>query len=397
MPPKSSDGLTKIGPGKWRARITARDPVTGKKTLDTDRVIHADTKMEAMAKRKALRDELVGTGDEWTVSEALDAWLPTMRAGTLHTRRTHARRIRAAFGGYRLSLVPPADVQRWLAGLKGCDDTANYHRSSLQALYAFARAQGRLKGVNPIAATQRRRTPRTSAEMLAELEAPPVRKALLGDELPRFFSGLLEHAPELYPVARAQLLLGCRWSEVTALKWSDIDWDTGVVTIRRCQSRKGELGPPKGKKQRTAALGPDGLAFLRGHRAEMERFAWPGSDTWAFPRPPMGKPRPCDLWGYETTRRRIHDVLDALCIELDSVTHMFRHTHVTVARALESDAVLRESVGHEAPAMTEHYTDESHRQARAVSHAGALESRLGGGVFGGASVTRLPKISKKTR
>jgi integrase len=110
-----------------------------------------------------------------------------------------------------------------------------------------------------------------------------------------------------------------------------------------------------------------------------------------------GKPRPCDLWGYETTRRRIHDVLDALGIELDSVTHMFRHTHVTVARALESDAVLRESVGHEAPAMTEHYTDESHRQARAVSHAGALESRLGGGVFGGASVTRLPKISKKTR
>lgn len=395
--PKSSDGLEKLAPGKWKARITARDPKTGKKTVDTDRVIFADTKAQAIAERERIRDELVGGSDEWTVGQALDAWLPTQRAGSLFTRKTHARRIRERWGTLKLSRVPPSEVQRWLSGLKVADNTANYHRATLQALYAYARAQGRTRGANPIDQTEARKTPKTSAQLLAELESTPAPKAILGTDLARFFAGLQEHAPELYPVARAQLLLGCRWAEVTALQWRDIDWDTGVVTIRRSQSRKGELGPPKGKKQRFGALGPDGLAFMRGHRADMEREAWPGWELWAFPRPLMGKPRPCDLWGYETTRRRIHDVYDALGLDLGAVTHAFRHTHVTIARGLESDAMLRETVGHGSSAMTENYTDDSHRKAAVAGHASKLEELIGGGVSGGATVTRLPKIFKKTR
>jgi integrase len=397
MAKRSDDGLTKLGPGRWRARITVRDPATGKKALDTTRTFSADTKLEAMAKRKALRDELVGSGDEWTVNEALDAWMPTLRSGTLHARKTHAKRIRAAFGTLKLSLVPAPDVQRWLARLPGCDDTANYHRATLQALYKFARERGRLRGANPIALTQARTTAKTSAELLAELEAPAPTKALLGDAAAKFFAALEQLHPALVPVARAQLLLGCRWSEVTTLRWSDINWESGLVTIRRGQSRNAELGPPKGKKKRVAGLGPEGLAFFRGHRAEMERLGWPGSDEWAFAKPPMGKPRKHDLWGYETCRRYVKDALRAAGLDVDAVTHTLRHTHVTLARALESDAALRASVGHADKSMTELYTDDSHRAAVAQSFAGRLEGLLPGVQSGGADVVQISKSFKKTR
>lgn len=378
-----ADGVTKIGPGRYRARITWRDQ-RGKRH-DTDRVIEADTKAQALTERERIREELSGAGDEWTVGEAIDAWLPTMRTGTRLAREVHARRFRELFGALRLSRVNTALVQRWIASIEADDATANNHRASMLALYKFARAQGRIHGEDPIAATVRRVSPRTSEEIMAELEAEPERRALVGEELPRFFAALLEAEPDLYPLARCQLLLGCRWSEVSALQWRDIDWDTGVITIRRAQSRNGELGPPKGKRARSAAVGPEGLAFLRGHRAAMDRAGWPGSDVWAFPRPLTGRPRHYDLWPYPTAASRIRDVLGTLGLDLACSTHALRHSHVTLARALESDAALQASVGHASPELTERYTDESHRRAVAQSFASELEIRIAGGVFGGVT------------
>lgn len=68
-----TDGLTKLGPGRWRARITWRD-ARGKKH-DTDRVIEAPSKAQALVERERLREELAGTGDEWTIGAATDAYL----------------------------------------------------------------------------------------------------------------------------------------------------------------------------------------------------------------------------------------------------------------------------------------------------------------------------------
>jgi len=399
---KSSDGLTRTAPGRWDARIVWRD--AKRKKHDTNRSITVSTdgglreeKKRAAAERERIRDELAGTGDEWTVDEAIDAWLPTMVPGTRGTREPHARRFRERFGKLKLSHVPPADVQRWIAELKCTDHTANCYRTSMLALYRYARAQGRLQGQNPIEKTLRRRTPKTAAERLAALEAPPPRRALLGDELPTFFAALLERHPDLYPLVRCQLLLGCRWGEASALKWSDVNWDTGVIVIRRSQGRtKGAMGPPKNQTPRPAALGPEGLAFLRGHRADMAAKGWPGSGVWAFPRPPTGRVRHYDTWPYSTVQDHVSDLLRDLGIALASSTHVLRHTHVTLARTLESDAVhreaerdLRDSVGHGDQRVTEGYTDESHRQARAANHATQLESRIGGKIFGGADVVQL--------
>lgn len=384
----SNDGLKKTGPGKYLARIVWRD-AQGQRH-DTDRVIYADTRPKAVAERERIREELEGVGDEWTVDEAIDQWLPSMRAGTRVTREPHARSFRERFGKLKLSRVATADVQRWITGIDASDETANNYRASTLALYKFARARGRLRGDDPVARTIRRITPRTNEELLAELEGDAPRKALVGDELPRFFAQLLEDEPDLYPLVRCQLLLGCRICETLALQWRDIDWTTGIITIRRSQSRNGELSVPKNKKRRTAALGPEGLAFMRGHRAAMERSGLPGADLWCFPRPLTKRPRHHDMWPYPSVSPRVRAVLKAIGVALACSTHAIRHSHVTLARQLESDAMdraaagraLRDQVGHASEAMTAAYTDESHHRVVARSHASELEARINP-VFGG--------------
>lgn len=394
---KSSDGLKKLEPGKWLARITARDKDTGKKTLDTTRVILADTKLDAMRKRKALREELLGSGDEWTVDQAIDAWLPTQPPGSLSVRKTHSDRFRAKFGSRKLSLVTTPEFQRWLAELTCSDDTANGHRASIMALYKFARGQGRLVGQDTVAASVKRVSPKTSAERLAEIERPRAPSAMFGDTLGEFFATLDAHSPDVLPLMKTQFLLGCRVGEVIALQVDCVDWETGAVTIMRNCAKDGTIVVPKSQKPRIAALGPDGLAFLRGHRAAMVAAKWPGYETWLFPRPPFGTRRTRDTWVYETVRQRVKAALEAAGIELSTTTHAMRHTHVTRSRALQVDAIMREAVGHADARQSHRYTDVSAHAEAVVGYARHFEAQVAGGVSGGASVTDISKPKRNRR
>lgn len=393
---KSSDGLQKIGPGMWRARIVSPRDSTGKRVVDTDRIIEADTKLQALAKRKELYDQLVGRDCEWTVDQAVDAWLRAQRLGSLPVRTVHGNRFKARFGSCRLSAVQTVEVQRWLASLQCGDVTANAYRGSLASLYKFARRQGRLLGKNPISETERRETSSTTAEDLATLHTPRKTKALVGDALAEFFDALLDNEPDLYPMAKLQLLLGCRWAEVAALQWSDIDWDTGAVMIRRGVVRLG-ISTPKARKLRFAALGPEGIAFVRGHRAAMAQKKWPGWDLWVFPRPITHRERLRDTWAYATVYRAIRRAQAEAGIDIANATHAFRHTYVTLSRALNSDAVMRASVGHAGTRLTETYTDDTHRVAEVVSLAGAMEARLhgAGGTLSGVVAPKGPKTRQK--
>jgi len=396
--------IKKTGPGKYKARITWRDGAG--KRHDTDRVIEAATLGAAKDERRRIQLELSGAGDEWTVAEAITAWRVAMRPTSWRTRRAHLARFTERFADKRLSTVPTPDIQRLIAGLPTSDLTASHHVDTYRSLYKFARAQGRLRGNDPTQGLVRRETAATDAEWLEALEAPAPRKALIGDELATFFQGLLEQEPDVYPIMRCQFVLGCRIGEVVALKWSDIDWATGVVTIRRAQNSLGVLGPPKGKKLRSTALGPEALAFMRGHRAAMDRSGRRGADEWCFPRPETGRDRPHDRWPYSTVAKRVRRVLDALGLDLDTCTHALRHSHVTEARRMEAERMatltapaskeLRDGIGHADPKTTEVYTDESVRRVAAQGYAAQLEQRVGN-ALGGADVVSITAREKPVR
>jgi integrase len=62
-----------------------------------------------------------------------------------------------------------------------------------------------------------------------------------------------EEEPTFYPLIAFLLSTGCRRGEALALKWEDIDFGDGRVSIRRSLSR-GRLGTPKSGKARSVVL-----------------------------------------------------------------------------------------------------------------------------------------------
>lgn len=355
------DGVRKVGPGRYALRIVARDPKTGKKVVDTERVVDADSRLDAQNRRAELRKELVaaalGTSADWTVKVALEHFLPTLQPGTHHSWSSHAKKIRAAFGDRRLASLKPDEIQRFIVAIPvPADTTANNVRTLFSRLYVYARNQGQFTGSNPVKDTNPRKTPKSRAEKLAAIESPP-RRALQRSEVRRY----LEAFPvDLRALITIQLLLGCRFGEVTALQWGDVRWDTGHIKVVRGQY-KGIIGPTKTDRVRWSALGPVGLAVLRVHRARMEQERWPGWETWIFPRPVFwsGQSRSSDLWHYETVRQWVVRVQREQGLDLASRTHAARHTFITASREHQQDELVRAIVGHSDEAMTETYTDQS--------------------------------------
>jgi integrase len=341
-------GIQKTSPGRWRLRITYRE---NDKLIDTSITVDADTKLEAARKRgEIVAERRAAASGAWTVGEAARLYLESIeRTGTRVTRKAQLKHITARFGHLPLRSVKPEDVQRFLAELPAGDTYTLNVRAAFQMVYDYAKRHGRWSGGTPIDDTIPRRRKKTVKEMLQEAEGEQPRRALIGDELERFRASLRRLHPELYPVLETQLGLGCRFSEVSALKWADIDLDTGVVIIRRAQYR-GVLGPTKGNAVRYAALGPEALALLR---------TLPRVSEWVFPRPALRGTRHRQshpFWVYATVRLAVGEAFREAGITVKSRTHALRHTFVSEARAAGQDDLLRRLVGHQSEEMTERYT-----------------------------------------
>lgn len=148
-----------------------------------------------------------------------------------------------------------------------------------------------------------------------------------------------------------QLYLGLRVGEVQALRWSDVELDSGHVFIQRAFSRKDSWATkelvikdyPKGRKHHTLALPPELWDFLR----EKKKTA---NSIYVAPSP-QGQILP-----YERYRRR----LMAFCEELEIPvigTHGLRHSTSAVYLSHgASKADLQVLFAHSCPSLTERYT-----------------------------------------
>jgi integrase len=357
-----SDGVKKVSPGKWLIRVTWTD-ADGKRH-DTERITYADTKAEALVARTALQTEVSGSRQQgWTVAEAMARFLDTLKSGTMQAWKSNANRIVRVFGDRRLGTIEPAEVQRFMRDLPMKDSTVRNLRNCFSGVFRFARDQGEYTGRNPIRETTPRRTPKTQAQLLHEQDNPPQR-AYLGDQVQRFLEAL---DPDLRPLQITQLLLGCRFGEVSALEWRDVDLVTGEVRIRQAQYR-GTLGVTKAGKLRRTALGPYGVSLLTAHKAAMVAAGWPGHERFVFPRPCYAAyaaaDRTHDMWAYWTVKKKILEAQKAAGITVDARTHAMRHTHITLVMAQQTHALdqglaaqHRAMVGHASAAQTETYVD----------------------------------------
>ena len=96
----------------------------------------------------------------------------------------------------------------------------------------------------------------------------------------------LEQAPEQYRVMVALLLFtGLRRGELCGLEWDDIDWDEGLLSVRRSSLYLPKQGiftdeTKTATSQRVIKLPDDALTLLRQHRTEQAKQRLLVGDQW---------------------------------------------------------------------------------------------------------------------
>ncbi len=257
--------------GRWAAAIVLDDY--------SRKWIYGKTRREvAQRLTKIQRDVAEGRpvmNERLTVGEYMNRWLyevarqrtrPMTWRGYEHLVRLH---ILPTLGRVRLAKLSPQHVHSLIArkNREGrlAPRTIQYMHSVLRAALNQA-VRWRMVHYNAAAMDSPPRGARLEAKVLTPEDARRLLDAARGDRL-----------EALYSVA---LALGLRQGEALGLKWSDIDFDAGVLRVRRAAQRIPRQGTQlvetkTPRSRRTLVMPPVVISALRAHRARqiLERLA----------------------------------------------------------------------------------------------------------------------------
>jgi integrase len=352
---RSVDGLADLGKDRlgkrwWRARLFWTCERTGK-AMEARRKFSAPSKGAALVERDRLLEE-ARAGTQRTTRprfrQVADEWCAAIPVyATRVNTESIVRKLNAHFGEWWFDVITVRHLQDFLDGLTIGADSVNNVRAALVGIYRHA-VKRRIVDMNLAKLTDRRR-PTVAASEDGEIEVDAER-ALTPAQLAAYLDDMETDEPELYPLIHTSFMLGCRFSEVSALRKVRVDLATGLVDVRRGQYR-GVTGVTKGKRARTTALPPEGVAVLRAHLERMAVERWPGWEDIVFPRPPFKQRSKRDkgsvFWASATVHRKIRESFKRCGIVVAGKTHISRHTMASVAHDLSVDeALLMEVIGH---------------------------------------------------
>lgn len=212
-----------------------RDPATGKQKRIT-RSIKGNKKQaeqEAIRLAAELQSGMYAAPEKTTLEDYLDKWLemacvPRLAANTVRSYRLCLdRHIAPRMGQMWLSDVQPRHIQSLYADLLAAGvgkRTVELTHVTLHAAFKQA-VRWQMLARNPVEAVE---PPRPERKEVVVLE-------------PERIGAILETA-RLSPVGGLvylALCTGMRKGELLGLRWTDIDWDTGSIQVRRSLVRVG--------------------------------------------------------------------------------------------------------------------------------------------------------------
>ena len=352
--------------GRWEGRVVIGYDDNGKPKTKN---VTAKTKAACQEKLDALKHQVgIVTGKaapDMTFGEWLELWYKTYSKPhiRLTTQLCYENRIYLhiipSIGEIPLNKLTQNDLQKFYADLKKNGRKSKVERYGtgvsdrlVRSCHATCRTalqkavDEKLISVNP--AIGCKLPPKKAQEM----------QVLTHEEMRRFL--IQSKQDDFYELALLELATGMRRGEICALKWSDLDFETGALHIQRQAYHVDHgvvISEPKTKQScRSIILPPSVLNVLRQYRETVD-------SEWMFPSP-VKEGEPLNPNG---VYRKMVKILDrAQCKRVRF--HDLRHTFATTALEHGMDIkTLSAIIGHVSSATTldiySHITDEMQANA----------------------------------
>jgi len=230
------------------------------------------------------------------------------------------------WGNLRLSEVRTMEVESWLRRLPLAKSSCAKIRNILSVLFNHSCRHELFNG-NPIRLVRQGAKRRTTPSVLTPLEI----KALINN------LGLRERTLVLVVAST-----GLRQSELFGLKWGDINFDQGTMSVTRsivC----GVVGPCKTESSQKPV--PVHATVLEALVKWKEACNYIGSDDWVFASRRHRGRKP--IWGQAILRKYIRPVAQRVGIQKRFGWHTFRHTFSTLLRSVGTEfKVMQELLRH---------------------------------------------------
>ena len=351
-----SGTIVKRKDGRWQGQyVSGRDPTTGKLRRHT---IYGKTQQEVAEKLRAATASIDnGTfqgPNKITVAEYAREYMithvSTLSLTTQRTYETHLRNhILPALGSRRLTDLTHREVQAFAASLgdrgKGlAPKTVHTVFGVLHALLTAARKDEIVMRNVAVDCVLPRMTQSKA-------------KAITSEKLTAFLTAC--QTDKFYPVFFVDIFSGLRQSEVLGLRWEDVDWEQGSLTVRQQLQQKHEresfvyyLAPPKENKQRRIILAPSVMRMLRRQRQTQQKQRLLAGSLWnnAFQlifTNAFGGPL-----NHQTVYKHLKRVLQS-CGMGDYTFHSLRHSFATISLENGDDIkTVQTNLGHHAAAFT---------------------------------------------
>jgi integrase len=350
-------GIRQIGPGLFIVRVETINPRTGL-AEDVRKRVHCQTMAEAVVERVKLLTELkqggpAGNARQVRLGDYARSWLtgrlPTLKASTAaRYADTLDRFILPGLGDFYLDVIDGQDVQKWFSDVSAnkAASTANGYLRVLKVLVADAVAQYKLP-FNPTARI--RAIPERGRE---EMESDDPVNMLTQVEMARFVAALRSRWPQWFTMLYLQFALACRFSDISAMMWTDVNWKKGILRIRRGNWRTIVSSAKIDRLRNTHGMTEEMRTILEAWREELVRSKHRHLDSgWMFPSK-VGKPH----HNSSCLTKVFKDCLKAIGVERRFSSHGLRRTANNILRKLYGGETARAITGHVTVKMTEHYS-----------------------------------------
>jgi integrase len=287
------EGAREVRPGVWEIRVDqGRDPLTGKRRR-VSRYVHTTRKgdvVKAVAASRVEATEAKAPETSGTFGHLLTEWM----------RMQEPNLKRSTFAGYQRVIANTLMPKLGHVELRKL--TPKHFDDIYTAMSAAGKAPSTINGVHAVArgALNQALTwgwVNTNVAMATKKSRPKLRK-VRHDAMPTIaeLHTLVEHVAtwdsDLGRVLMVSAALGVRRGELCGLRWSDVDWSRGTISVSRAVlDTDGHiyLDTPKSHQARTLSLDANTVALLREHRANVEeRATWAGTtlvrDAYLFSR-----------------------------------------------------------------------------------------------------------------